>query len=245
MKKLVLSLLIIGLVNVSFAQKKGKSEATPTKTLESGISKEFELQKSIMRRALKYNDAVAAKNALFNMIAMQPESKNLVDSLAILYYQMGSYTECILVAREILEESPDKTGILEIKAISEQNLGLAKLALEDYEVLYPVTKNIYHLYQIATLQYDLKRFGEADLTIQALLADEKVDETKIQVFLGQGQSQQVPMKAGIYNMQGMLLLNINKEEEAKAKFEEALKLDEKFVLPKNNLAAMRKAKEGK
>ncbi len=245
MKNLFYLFLILGITNSAFAQKKGKEEPVQSKPAQSSNSKDYELQQTIMTRALKYNDADAAKNALFNMIAMQPESKNLVDSLAILYYQMGSYTECILVSREILEESPDKTGILEIKAISEQNLGLAKLALEDYEVLYPVTKNIYHLYQIASLQYDLKRFGEADLTIQAILADQKLDETKIQVFLGQGQSQQVPMRAGVYNMQGMLLLNINKEAEAKAKFEEALKLDEKFVLPKNNLAAIKKAKEGK
>lgn len=245
MKNLLFTLLIILISQTAFTQKKGKEEASQSKVEKSTDSKDFEIQKSIALRALKYNDASAAKNALFNMIALKPERTDLVDSLAILYYQMGSYTECILVSREILESNPDKTGIKEIKAISEQNLGLAKMALEDYEELYPVTKNIYHLYQIATLQYDLKRFGEADLTIQALLANEKLDESKIQVFLGKGQSQQVPMKAGIYNMQGMILLNINKEAEAKAKFEEALKLDEEFVLPKNNLAAMKKAKDGK
>lgn len=245
MKRGILTLTLILSALIVFAQKKTKEESPAQKPMANEKMDEFELQNTIMRHALRYNDAVAAKSSLFKMIALRPQQEELVDSLAILYYQMGSYAECILVSREILEKNPDKTQILEIKAISEQNLGLAKMALEDYEVLYPVTKNIYHLYQIASLQYDLKRFGECDLTIQALMANEKLDETKIQIFLGQGQAQQVPMKAGILNMQGMILLNINKESEAEAKFKEALQLDEKFVLPKNNLEAMKKAKEGK
>jgi tetratricopeptide (TPR) repeat protein len=247
MRTAVILTLILSLSLNVFAQKKKKSEAEPEQKQEmpQKESSEYQMQKSIALMALKYNDAMVAKQALYNMIALAPERTDLIDSLALLYFQMGSYTECILVAREILEKQPDKTSILEVKAISEQNLGLAKLALEDYEKLYPVTKNIYHLYQIATLQYDLKRFGECDVTIQRLMADEKLKETKIQIFLGQGQSQEVPMEAGIYNMQGMLLLNINKETEAKERFNKALEMAPEFVLPKNNLAALEKSNKDK
>lgn len=239
--------LLLSLSLTGMAQKKNKSVEEPEKKQEvsQNTTTEYQLQKSIAMMALKYNDAMVAKQALYNMIALSPERTDLIDSLALLYFQIGSYTECILVAREILEKQPDKTSILEVKAISEQNLGLAKMALEDYEKLYPATKNIFHLYQIATLQYDLKRFGECDVTIQRLMADEKLKESKIKIFLGQGQSQEVPMEAGIYNMQGMLLLNINKEVEAKERFNKALELAPEFVLPKNNLAALEKSKEDK
>lgn len=245
MKHFIVIIICLCCISTLQAQKKDKDSGQDPNSESSLVDKsEYELQKSIALMALKYNDALVAKNALYKMIALRPDRKDLVDSLAYLYYQMGSYTECILVTRELLEKNPDNIGLLEIKAVSEQNIGLTKLALEDYEILYPKTKSIYHLYQIAGLQYDLKRFGECNLSIQALLKDEKLKESKIQIFLGQGQSQEVKMEAGVYNMQGMILLNLNKEEEANSKFNKALELEPEFVLPKNNLQAMKKNKEG-
>lgn len=233
--------MAIGLSFYGVAQKKN-NEQKETETKENPA---YEMQKKIALQALKYNDANVAKNALYQMMAIKPERSDLLDSLALLYFQMGSYTQCIQVSNDLLSKDPQKLTVLEMKAISEQSLGIPKAALEDYEKLYPQTNDIMHLYQIARLQYDLKRFGECGQSIQRLLADDKLKESKIQIFLGQGQGQEIAMEAGIYNMQGMILLNLNNEEDARAKFKQALEIAPEFVLPKNNLAVLDKAAEEK
>ena len=72
--------------------------------------------------------------------------------------------------KEVFEKQPDNQRILEILATAEQSEGNEKDALSYYEQLYPKTKDLYHLYQIITIQYDLKRLAECNANIDLMLA---------------------------------------------------------------------------
>jgi tetratricopeptide (TPR) repeat protein len=245
MKKL-LTLLLVGASLGAFAQKKeDKKEAAPAAvtTTAAMSTPEYKLQEKIFRAALKYNDGETAKNSLFSMMVMNPEMPSLKDSLAILYFNMNKNAECIFVCRDILASNPENDNILEIKAISEQNLGLYRDALADYEKIYGKTKNLSYMYEIATLQYQLKRYGECNATISALLSNPEAEKQTISISAGQqGQSQKVPMKAAGHNLRGVIAAELKEYSAAVANYQEALKIYPDFVLAKNNLSVLSQAK---
>ncbi len=206
-----------------------------TTSLFSQVTDAYTQKEKVFRLALRYNDFMVARTALYDMIVLKPELTTLKDSLSILYFNIGAYPECILLSKEILEKTPNNPTILEIKAISEQSVGLIKESLADYEKLYASNKNVYHLYQIAALQYELKRFGECDASIAQLLADKEIENKEISIAAGEKKSQKVSLKAAIYNMRGVLALETGKTDIAKTNFNEAIKLNPDFELAKNNM----------
>ena len=207
-------------------------------TVKVNAQNDYAIQEQIYQKSVKYGDLGVAKNALFTMLALKPENTFLKDTLAILYFQSQAYVQSILVTNEILDKDPSKISALEIKAVSESALGYAKEALDDYEKLYVKTKNVYHLYQVASLQYQLKRIGECEASIGKILADPKATEQKVAMTIGQrGQQQQVTLKAAAINMKGVLYKEMGKVDLAKTQFEEALKIQTDFVLAKGNLQA--------
>ncbi len=236
-------MVLVFSAGMAYGQKK-----KPETTTNSGNKNNqgYEKRKSVIRTAIKFQDPGPAVNAYYDLLAMYPDSVQYLDSLAFLYYQVGMNQQCILVSSEILSSNPNNLAILEVKAVSEKNLGLIKMALEDFEKLLPATKNIQHQYQIATLQYDLKRLGECQLTIKSLLQREDLDQAKVTVFYGQGLSQTVSMKAAIYNMEGVILKDLNENERAMEMFQKSIQLEPEFALALNNKTSLeKKAENGK
>lgn len=247
MKKVFTLTLLAALSLSAYAQKKETKDAAPapatTKTAGALTTPEYQLQEKIFRTALKYSDGDAAKNALFSMMVQNPEMASLKDSLAILYFNLNRNAECVLVCRDILSSNENNDNILEIKAIAEQNLGLYRESLADYEKVYGKTKNVSYLYEIATLQYQLKRFGECNTTVTAILSNEEATKQTISISAGQqGQSQKVPMKAAAYNLRGVIAADLKEYAAAVSNYEEALKIYPEFVLAKNNLTVLQQNK---
>ena len=192
----------------------------------------FELQNRVYK---------AATIALYNMQAIKPERTDLHDSLAFLYFSGERYAQAYIIGEEILKTNPKNSGILEVVAVSKQNLGLIKESLADYEKLYAAEKSVYYLYQTATLQYQLKRYGECIASLDQILASADADKQQVTIRLQQG-SQEVPMKAAAYNVKGICALELNQEEAAKQNFTKAIELFPDFALAKGNLDMLNKKK---
>lgn len=201
----------------------------------------YAMKEKVFRAALKVNDLQVAKAALFEMLALKPENKSLKDSLAFIYINLGQAPQAILLAREILETDPNNQPILEVKALAEQSLGMSKEALTTYETLFPKSKNVYHLYQIATLQYELKRMAECNTTVDQILGTSEVEKKEVTMpTTVRGQQQNVSLKAAALNIKGVLAMDLNENAFAKAMLEEALKISPEFALAKNNLEVVNK-----
>ncbi len=203
----------------------------------------FEIQNRVYKSALKNYDLQAATIALYNMQALKPERTDLNDSLALLYFAGERYAQAYLIGEEILKTNPKRNDILELVAVSKQNLGLVKEALADYEKLYANEKSVFYLYQQATLQYQLKRYGECVASLDQILSSPEADKQNVNIRLQQG-SQEVPMKAAAYNVKGICAMELNQEEAARQNFSEAIKLYPDFVLAKGNLDLINKKKAG-
>lgn len=201
----------------------------------------FDVQMRAYKLALKNYDLQAATITVYNMMALKPDRADLNDSLALLYFAGERYAQAYIIGEEILKANPNRKDMLELVAVSKQNLGLTKEALADYEKLYSADKGIYYLYQIATLQYQLKRYGECVASLDQIINNPESAQQKVNIML-QGGSQDVPMKAAAYNVKGICALEMNQEDAAKDNFNKALELAPDFVLPKGNLEMIAKQK---
>lgn len=236
MNKTILTLFIAS--TFAFAQKNQPSSTPVSNSADNG----YGIKEKVFREALKFGDLVVAKSALYEMIALKPAEKTLKDSLALVYINLGQPQQAILLTRDILAENPTNLGMLEVKAIAQQSIGMSKEALADYENLYGKQKNIFHLYQIATLQYDLKRIAECNSSIDQLLNSPDADKKEMAIGVGgnRGEQQKVFLKAAALNIKGVLAMDLNEIAIAKTCFDEALKLNPDFVLAKNNAEFLQK-----
>jgi len=221
--------------SIADAQKKSTTTATAA-PLSKEMSKDmlFDHYKSVYDLAYKYSDFVVAREALYNMISLKPERTGLKDTLTYLYYTSGDHYQVIVLGGELLVAKPDKAEILELVAVSQQNRGLLKDALESFEKLFAITKDVYHLYNIASLQYMLKRFGECSESLNTIIASTDTPG-EVTISDNSGQSQKVPLKAAAFNMRGVIALEINQQDVAKQNFQKALELFPDFALAKSNL----------
>lgn len=217
-----------------FAQKKKGGEETVTVN-NTGKPSALEMNKSIYKQALNYGDYNTAIYAVYQIMALDANAAGYRDTLAYLYFNKGSYVQALLVGNEIMADNENNAGILEVVALSEQNLGLVKDALSSYEKLNKLQPDIYNLYTIATLQFALKRYGECSATIDGLLQAEGNNQP-IKITDNTGQSQEVPLKAAALNMLGVMALEMQQTEVAVKSFQEALKVAPDFALAKGNLA---------
>src|SRR5579863_3354778 len=199
----------------------------------------FDVQNRCYKAALKNYDLQAATVALYNMLALKPERTDLNDSLALLYFAGERYAQAYLVGQAIVTSDPKRNDMLELVAVSKQNLGLIKESLADYEKLYAAQKSVYYLYQMATLQYQLKRYGECVASLDQIISSPEAEKQKVNIRI-QGGSQDVPMKAAAYNIKGICAVDLNQKEAAKENFDKALSLFPDFVLAKGNLDALKK-----
>jgi tetratricopeptide (TPR) repeat protein len=173
------------------------------------------------------------------MQALKPERTDLNDSLALLYFAGERYAQAYLIGEEIVKNDPKRKDMLELVAVSKQNLGLIKESLADYEKLYAIDKSIFYLYQMATEQYQLKRYGECVASLDQIIASPDADKQKVNIRM-QGGGQEVPMKAAAYNVRGICAVDMGQKDAAKDNFNKAIQIAPDFALAKGNLDALDK-----
>lgn len=248
MKKCLLLLVVIASGQaVCFSQAK-KAEPVKAKTEEVAVQVQpvkdtLPDELKVYHLAISFSDYEVAKNSMFSLIAKYPSRIDYLDSLARIYFAMGAYPQALGAADIVLKSQPDNQQILELSAICQNAMKNEKEALSIYEKLYGKTNSVYHLYQIAVLQYSLQRNGECSKSIETILADKNAMTEKIQISYDEQNAQSVPLAAAAYNLRGVLSRNLKENEKAKSDFNEALKIFPEFQLAKNNLEMMNKTAE--
>ncbi|HAP01599.1 MAG TPA: hypothetical protein DCQ93_06715 [Bacteroidetes bacterium] len=195
--------------------------------------------------AMKYNDLVAATNSVYEILATDTSSIEWKDTLATLFLMRGAYDQAVLIGKELLVKMPDDTRLMELVAISLQSSGNAKESLEYYEKVYSKTQNLFHLYQIISLQFALTRLGECTANIDKMIQDPNSEKETVDVNVGQGYKQTVPYKAAALNIKGVIARQLNDDKTAEELFNQALAIYPDFVLAKGNIDDMKKSSEKK
>lgn len=226
MKKVILGMMaltmLVGSFTISSAQRIKDSTAYRNNLM-------------VYARAMKYNDVDVAKNALYNLININPGNDSLMFSLSYLYYENQEYISSLLVAQDLLKINPNHQAALEVSAVSYENIGATDKALEAYETLYLKNNDVNTLYKIGFLQLELERLSEAKTSAEILLNKKQIEEQILFFPMENNQRQEVPMKASVYNLMGLIEKEQGNTAAAKENFEKALELAPEFKLAKDNL----------
>ena len=191
-------------------------------------STEFDIQKSIYEKAKSYNDPNVAISALYNMIAIQPDNILLKDSLMREYLSLSQWAPTYMISREILTAQPNNNFALEVSCVSLQNLGLKQEALNEYESLYLRTDRIDVLYTITSLQFELGNLTESLTNLEILLNNSQTEEMVARVSKGQNETQDVPYRAQLNYLKGLVYVERDEKELARKAFDMALSLSPDF-----------------
>jgi tetratricopeptide (TPR) repeat protein len=175
---------------------------------------------------------------MYHIVALEGATSTYKDSLAITYFNVGNYVSSHLLAKELLVTKPESLQLLEINAASLQNLNATKEAIDAYEVLFAKTKNMAHGYQLAILQFGIKRLAEAQATINQTLLCEPIEKAYVQMAVDKTKNQNVPLQAAAYNLQGLIAFELKDNTAASTAFNEALKIMPEFALATQNANAV-------
>ena len=211
-------------------------------TLFAQANSDISREQSILKQALIYGDSDVATNTMYQIIAKEGATSTYKDSLAYLYFSGRRYSSCFMVCTDILSKNSDKQDILEMQAISLENLMAFEKAAQVYAKLVTKSNNNYHAYKLANLYYALKKYDMAQGAIQKAQQLKDNGEVKVTYAINQNYSQEVSLLAAISNLKGLIETALDKKDAATASFQKALELQPDFVLAKENLEAI---KEGK
>ncbi len=209
-------------------------------TATAQSSKEATHYKEVYRLAARYGDYTTAIAATYHLMALDPADASLKDTLASLYFGARSWAQAMTLGREILTTQPENAKMLQLVAISEENLGRAKEALEAYEKVYAQTKLPFHLYKVAVLQYGLQRLGECQNTLGMVIFAPDADKAKVTLPVNQQQQQEVNLKAAAFYIRGLVSLDQKEVALARQAFQEAVRLEPNFVLARRSLDELNK-----
>ncbi|WP_338373419.1 hypothetical protein [Marivirga tractuosa] len=196
---------------------------------------EIQRAKQKYNRSIKYNDFAVAKDAIYDLIVLEPNNSSYLDSLAYMYFEFNQYASAALVSRDALSRNPNNQMILQISAKSLDQLGALDQALKMYQKLYNISDDGFVLFEVIQKQYDLKKYDDAMINSELLLGKRIVDGSKVYAKDEAGNEIEVPFKAVINNLQGMIARAQGNEESAKKYFNSALSLAPNYALPKENL----------
>ncbi|MEO1255119.1 MAG: hypothetical protein AAFY41_09570 [Bacteroidota bacterium] len=235
MKKNLVLLLITLFCSHAFSQ---SQEIAP------GDSIPWELRKQsfIYNTAKIFNDPIVARSALYSLLAENPANVALYDSLAILYLQYNQYASAALVAQQAIQLNPSDMFATEIAATSLDNLGAKDRALTYYEKLHLDNGDINTLYKISFLQFELKRYAEAETSLNIITNDPQSEEMSIRFPTADGLGQEVSLKAAANRVRAMILEAKGDTEGAKTKYLEVLEMQPGFQIVQQQLREMTKPK---
>lgn len=189
--------------------------------------------------ASAWGDDDVAKNALYDLILMDPANDSLIFTLANYYFQNRQFAPAMLVCQELVKRQPKNEVYLRMAATAYEEVGVLDRALQNYETLYLLTENVPDLYNVAFLQFNLKRYNEGLTNADILLTDPATDTLKVVYNNIENKPTEYSMKVAVMNLKGMLLQEQGDKEGAKKMFEQALALAPDFLLAKQNLAKLK------
>jgi tetratricopeptide (TPR) repeat protein len=206
---------------------------------------DIDIQKNAMiyHLAMQFNDPTIAKMALYNLLFYSNNQSAVLDSMAMTYYNLNQMPSVALITQENLRINPNNEVALEMGGIALNKLGAKDQALVNYEKLFLKNNHSRTLYEVALLQFELRRNEEASTSLEILSKRNDIDEIKI-VFAKTDKSQQdITMRAAALNIRGLIAQQSGYIQKAKEYFLAAIKASPGFELAQLNLS--KAGKEGK
>jgi tetratricopeptide (TPR) repeat protein len=185
--------------------------------------------------AMKYNDDMVAKDALYNLIAMDPVDDSVKMRLCYHYFERNQFASSLFITEDLLAVNPDNIDALRLNAVSYQRMGVRDKAISSFETLYLKTSEIGVLYEAALLQFELERFTECKTNLDIVIKHPQAKVLKLNLSVDDKTQKEITLEAAAYNAKGMAEKMSGNTEEARNNFNKALELEPEFELAKQNL----------
>lgn len=189
--------------------------------------------------ATRFADYDVARDALYDLIVENPANDSLILTLGFLYYESQRYTSAALVGQELLTRNPRNPVALELAGTAFEELKILDKALQNFESLYLVSNSFAALYKVAFLQFDLKRFKEAQANADIMLTRKESDEMTVSYVTADKQNKDYPIRVSVLNLLGMIARESGDPSTAKKYFEQALSKAPDFLPAKENLGKLK------
>jgi tetratricopeptide (TPR) repeat protein len=229
-------ILIVGLVVVMAVIWNNTANAQNKDVQQTQLYKHYQMKYVF---GMKYNDSDVAKNALYSMIAMDPNDDSLKMVLCYYYFDQNQFASSLFVSADLLSRRPDNVDALRINAMSFENMGVRDKAIDAYESLYLKTNDIGVLYQVSLLQFELARYEECKTNLDIIIKNPQAKAMKLSFAKNEKEQQEVSLEAACYNMKGMLAKQQGNKEEAKIQLQKALEVEPEFTLASQNLSELK------
>ena len=227
MKKIIKILILVSIPFLTFAQDKIVADTL--------LPMDFQRQIFIYGAAKKYNDKMMQITTLYNLLSYNPNNSTILDSIALAYFEGQQYVSAALVSIDAVSLNPKDELGAEIAALSFEQIGAPESALKYYETLYLLRTDIMILYQVAFLQYRLKRLNEAFTNVDIIIADTSSNEVQI-IFPKNAESEQkVALKIAAKRLKAMIFELKGNIVEAKKIYEDILSSSPDFDLVRKQL----------
>lgn len=211
-----------------------------TGSAQNNKQEDIALEKDIMEFSKSMGDMSVAALSMYRLVALEGENSTYKDSLAFLYFSSRKYASCFLMSNEVLKRDPKNQALLELKAISLESLGAIGKSLEAFTDLFAISKNNFHGYSLAKLQFSMKKYEEAYITIKEVETLNDSGQYKVTFAINQNHTQQVELLAAIPYLKAGIEIELDKIPEAKLSLQKAIKIQPDFVLAKETLDGLDK-----
>jgi tetratricopeptide (TPR) repeat protein len=226
--RIALCLYLLFCCGFVFAQQVITNEET---SLYTTLKKKYAL-------AIDINDKAVAKDALVQMLAIQPSDTITLYKLLEIYFETKEYDISYQLSKKYLTEYRNNVTLLDFFSQSSELLHKYPEALAGYEKIYLITNDIYYQYYAANAEYIMGNYNDCMKRTEECLK-KKLAEGILKVVvtfeIGNGQTQQVDIFAAFQNMKGMLLTKTGRNSEAIACYKKALELEPNFILAQENM----------
>lgn len=222
------------LLLVSFSTVLSKAQTVENKSRKNKNSLLSTYQK-VYENCIQIGDEQGVVYALNVLCALNPKDTSTTNKLLEMYFKQKNYPVAEKFGKLLLENERNNVFYLDIIGQSLENQDKYGEAKISYEKLYYLTSNPYYGYLTAFCEYELFHMVECRELIDELLKSNQLDKHGLTIKLEDGSEQSVPLKAGLYNLRGLVLIDMKKYTEGIRDFEQALIESPEFTLPKNNL----------
>lgn len=229
MRKITLFGLGVGLMLIFLT---GNSNAQTEDVKNSGLYRHYQMKYIF---AMKYNDDQVAKDALYDLIAMDPGDDSIKIRLCYHYFEKSQFASSLFISEDLLAINPDNVDAMRLNAISYQRMGVKDKAISSLESLYLKTNEIGILYEAALLQFELERFTECKTNLDIVIKHPQAKVLTLNFTTDDNVEQQVSLEAAALNAKGMAEKMDENADEARNNFNKALELEPDFKLAKQNL----------
>lgn len=238
MTKILMILMFLAIAGAGVAQEQpANNENTQERQISAGEILSVHAARTY-QLALRYNDYVGARMAIYDLLAENQASDSILYTLSVMFLESGQYASAAIAASDLEKLNPDHLGGIEIRAVAFENLGVLDKAADNYEDLYFKTGNFQSLYKVAFLQYQLKRYKESMTNIDVLLEKKESEEMTTIFEATDNTEKEYPLSVALLNLKGLNAIGLEDTAAARQYFEQALEKAPDFKMARENLNSL-------